>query len=306
MNDLQAYMVHEYVADYQEGHLSRRDLIRRVLSITGSVVATASLLAAAGAATAGAAPAWQAARSPLSVPADDPAIDGQDITFPGNDGATIMAYQARPSAAAGPLPTVLVCHQNRGLNEHIRDVARRFAREGYLACAVDLLSRQGGTATVTDPNQFAALLTGPDVDQGQFVEDFRSAVGYYGGQPDLAQADRMGMNGFCFGGGVTWRSVEAIPELKAAVPFYGAAPPLDGVPAIKAAVLGVYSSDPNDFANKGRDELAAALTSAGVSHKLNVYPDTKHAFHDDTGPSYNPDQALAAWRDMLTWFSQNL
>lgn len=306
MNDFQAYSVHEYVADYKEGHLSRRDLIRRVLSITGSIAATAALLSPVGTATVAAAPAAQQAGSPLSVPADDPSIDGQDITFAGNDGATLMAYQARSTSAAGALPVVLVCHQNRGLNDHIRDVTRRFAKEGYLACAVDLVSRQGGTAAITDPNQFAGILTGPDVDQGQFVEDFRSAVGYYQTQPSLAQADRIGMNGYCFGGGVTWRSVEAIPELKAAAPFYGARPPLDQVANVQAAVLGVYSSDPGDFANNGRDELDAALTSAGVIHTFHVYPNTKHAFHDDTGPSYNREQAVAAWHDMVAWFSQYL
>src|SRR5439155_20795947 len=86
------------------------------------------------------------ARSRLSVPANDPSIDGQDITFPGADGATIMAYQARLKSSSGPLPLVLVCHENRGLTEHIRDVVRRFAKEGYTACGVDLVSRQGGTA----------------------------------------------------------------------------------------------------------------------------------------------------------------
>src|SRR6185312_3926980 len=108
------------------------------------------------------------ARSPLSVAANDPTIDGQDITFPGADGATIMAYQARLKSSTGPLPLVLVCHENRGLTEHIRDVVRRYAKEGYTACGVDLVSRAGGTAKITDPNQFSALLTGQGVNQDVF------------------------------------------------------------------------------------------------------------------------------------------
>jgi carboxymethylenebutenolidase len=94
-----------------------------------------------------------------------------------------------------------------------------------------------------------------------------------------------------------------MPELKASAPYYGPPPPLDQVPNIKAAVLGVYSSDPDDFANEGRDELEAALKAAGVTYKFIVYPDTQHAFHNDTGPRYNEAQALQAWRDTLDWFA---
>jgi carboxymethylenebutenolidase len=199
-----------------------------------------------------------------------------------------------------------VVEQNRGVNEHIRDVTRRWAKQGYTAVAVDLLSRQGGTAAITDPNQFAQFLTGPNVDQNQFVSDFAAAIEHYRSQPDLADTDRIGMNGFCFGGGVTWRSTEQIPELKAAVPYYGAPPPLDQVSNIQAAVLGVYSSDPNDFANNGRDALDAALTEANVTHQFKVYPDTRHAFNDDTGQAYNQQQAMAAWTDATNWFKQYL
>ena len=362
MHQLQTYMVHEYVADYKAGFLSRRDMVRRVLNITGGIGATATLLLTLGCsaspATPTSAPAAQkpttapaaspagspaaspapspsaaaspqaaakpaaspaaspsvlavaspspVARSPLSVPANDPTVDGQDISFSGADGAKILAYQARPKSATGPLPLVLVCHENRGLTEHIRDVVRRFTKEGFMACGVDLVSRQGGTAAITDPNQFSALLTGPNVNPDQFVSDFASAVAYYTTKPDLAQLDKIGMNGFCFGGGVVWRSTEQISELKAAAPFYGAFPPLDQVNKIKAAVLGVYSSDPNDFANNMRDQLDQALTAANVTHKFNVYPGTMHAFHNDTGAAYNQEQALAAWRDMIAWFHQHL
>jgi carboxymethylenebutenolidase len=109
------------------------------------------------------------------------------------------------------------------------------------------------------------------------------------------------MNGFCFGGGITWRAAEAIQSLRAAVPFYGSQPPLDQVPNIRAAVLGVYSSDPNDGANRGREELDAALSAAGVTHQMNVYPETHHDFYNDTNASYNEQQALAAWNDTVSW-----
>jgi carboxymethylenebutenolidase len=306
MNILQDYMVHEYIADYRDGRLSRRDLLRRVMYITGGVASAATILSSFGLGLV-AQPAFaqaQGATSPLSVAANDPSIVGADITFPGRDGATLMAYQARPADASGPLPLLLVVEQNRGVNEHIRDVTRRWAKEGYTAAAVDLLSRQGGTAAVTDPNEIALYLTGPTVDQNLFVSDFAAAIDHYKTQPDLADTDRIGMNGFCFGGGIVWRSTEQIPELKAAAPYYGAPPPLGQVSNINAAVLGVYSSDPNDFANNGRDALDAALTEAGVTHQFNVYPDTHHAFNDDTQPAYNQQQALAAWADATNWIKQ--
>ena|SRR6478609_4797795 len=122
----------------------------------------------------------------------------------------------------------------------------------------------------------------------------------------VVDPDKIGMQGFCFGGGVTWRAVEQIPELQGAAPYYGPPPPLGEVGAIKAAVLGVYSSDPSDFANEGRDELAAALTDAGVIFEINVYPGTQHAFNNDTGSHYNETQATAAWNDTLAWFEKHV
>lgn len=314
LNDLQTYLVHEFVEDYQDGLMSRRDMMSRVLHITGNVATTASLLTALGVSTAAAqestpvasaSPAAGGAKSPISVPTDDPSVHGADIQFP-NGSDTIQAYEARPAGVATPAgrpAVVLVCHENRGLTDHIRDVARRFAKQGYVACAVDLLSREGGTSHVADPSQIPSLLT--NVDPMRHVSDFQAAAAYYQSQSSV-DASRLGMNGYCFGGGITWRAVTAMPELKAAVPYYGPPPPLDAVKNIKAAVFGVYSSDPNDFANKGRDQLEAALKQAGVTFEFKVYPGTQHAFNNDTGPRYNEQQALAAWNDMLSWFGRYL
>lgn len=357
MSDFKTYLIHEFVDDYKEGYLSRRDLILKVLHITGGIASTATILVALGcggddtpttATTGGtvtptrpaaaspvaspaaspagspaaspaaspraatpvaspgaspaASPVAQGGQSPLSVAANDPAIEASDITFPGN-GATIMAYQARPRTASGPLPVVLVCHENRGLTDHIRDVTRRFAKEGYLACAVDLISRQGGTARA-DPNQIPGFLS--NADPAQQVGDFQAAIDFYKGQASLAQADRVGMTGYCLGGGIVWRAATAIPDLKAAVPYYGPPPPAEQVPNIKAAVLGVYSSDPGDGANRGRDELDAALTAANITHEFKIYPGTQHAFNNDTGPRWNREQSLVAWQDTLAWFTRYL
>ncbi|HEY1291785.1 MAG TPA: dienelactone hydrolase family protein [Chloroflexota bacterium] len=307
MNQFEEYFVREFVEEYRVGHMTRRDMMRRVLYITGGVASAAALLSSLGVPTAAFAQPASAApaapsTSPISVAPDDPTVKTQWISFPNQtDGATIMAYEARPSDASGALPVMLVCMRNQGVEPEIQDVARRWAKLGYMAAAVDLLSREGGTNGITDKAQIPSLLS--KADPNRHVSDFQAAANYYGTQSD-ADASRLGMNGFCFGGGIVWRSAEAIPTMKAAVPFYGAPPPLDQVPQIQAAVLGVYSSDPNDFANNNRDGLDAALNTAGITHQMNVYPDTHHDFYNDTGQAYNEQQALVAWNDAVNWMQQ--
>ena len=185
LNDMQRYLVHEFVEDYQDGYLSRRDLMAKVGHIAGGAAAAAAILTWFGVPEEGAAqeaspsPAPAGPQSPLSVPEDDPRVAAAEITFPSGD-ATYMAYEARPaggatpaaaaSPAAGVSALVLVCHENRGLTDHIRDVARRFAVEGYVACAVDLLSPEGGTASVTDASAIPGILTEGDL--GRHVAAF--------------------------------------------------------------------------------------------------------------------------------------
>jgi carboxymethylenebutenolidase len=211
-----------------------------------------------------------------------------------------MAYQVMPAEGDGPFPVVLICHENRGLTEHIRDVARRWAAQGYVGVAVDLLSREGGTASIADPAEIPALLS-DEAKLQRHVDDFKAAAEHYATQ-DFADISRLGMTGFCFGGGITWRATTEMSELKGSAPYYGPPPPLDAVPDIRAAVLGVYSDDPDDFANEGMEELIAALEEAGVTFEINIYPDTQHAFHNDTSPRWNEAQALAAWNDTVAWF----
>lgn len=308
LTQFENYLIHEFVDDYVDGIMSRRDMVRRVLHITGGVATTATLLTKLGVKPASAQDATPTSpppptptgpRSANSVAEDDPRISAEDITFPGGDGAEITAYQVMPTDIEGPYPVVLICHENRGLTEHIRDVARRWGAQGYLACAIDLISREGGTGA-HDPAEIPGLLT-QQADAQRHVDDFKAAAAHYAAQ-DSADAERLGMTGFCFGGGITWRCATQMPEMNAAAPYYGPPPPLEAVPNIKAAVFAVYSDDPDDFANEGRDELVEALEAAGVTFQIEVYPDTQHAFHNDTGPRWNEEQAEAAWIDTLAWF----
>jgi carboxymethylenebutenolidase len=231
------------------------------------------------------------------VKPDDPAVEGADMTFPGDQGATLLGYLARPKSG-GPSPAVMICHENRGLTDHFRDVARRFAKAGYVAIAPDLLSREGGTAKV-DPAQVPGKLS---ANPAQGVADFQAAFRYLQTLPSV-QKGQIGMVGFCFGGGITWLCTEAISELKAAVPFYGPNPPLQDVPKIQAAVLGIYGGEDQRI-DAGIPAIEQAMQQAGKTFEKVVYPGAGHAFFNDTGASYNEQAALDAWKRTLDWLKK--
>jgi carboxymethylenebutenolidase len=322
LSKFEEYLVQEFYEDYREGSISRRTFIRRLAFMTGSMASAASVMLAVGCQpievpaatdpipeaeeTPTAAPEAEAeavsgavpgAKSPLSVPEGDPDLETGDITFT-SGGDEITAYLARP-VAEGTYPAIMVCHENRGLTDHIRDVARRFAKEGYVAIAPDLVSREGGTAA-NERDAIPGILTNAGMDR--HVGDFMAAFEYLQSQ-EFVEAERIGMNGYCLGGGITWLCTTQIPGLKAAVPFYGPGPDADQVANIQAAVLGVFAED-DDWVNSGIEPLRAALDEAGVTYELKIYPGTSHAFHNDTGERYNEEQALQAWSDMLAWFEQ--
>ena len=315
-NTFQKYLIEEFYDDYREGEISRRTFIRRVAFITGSMAATVVAMTAVGCRPielpAASEPMPQPtkppaesaqlvpvpdAKSPLSVPEGDPAVAAGTVTFP-NAAAEIKGYLAQP-ATAGVYPAILVCHENRGLTAHIKDVTRRFAKAGYVALAVDLLSREGGSDKV-DIDQAPGLLSGAPPER--HVADFVAGLKYLQTLETVDDA-RIGMTGYCFGGGITWRCAEAIPELKAAVPFYGPAPDLAQVPNIKAAVFGVYAEQ-DERITPTAAPLEEALKAAGITYQMKIYPGVNHAFHNDTGTRYVEAVAIEAWQDTLDWFAK--
>ena len=306
LSQFENYLVHEFVEDYVDGIMSRRDMMLRVLHITGGVATTATVLTQLGVTSASAqegtpppVPTPTGPRSSVSVPEDDPRITASDMTFPGADGAEIIAYQAMPSSGEGPFPVVLICHENRGLTEHIRDVTRRWAAQGYLAAAVDLLSREGGTASMRSGGDPALLSDESELQR--HVDDFKAAAAYYATQEN-ADATRLGMNGFCFGGGITWRATTQMPELTGAAPYYGPPPPLEDVPNIRGGgASGSTQTILTTLPTRGVMSLSPRWRSR-VTFEIKVYPDTQHAFHNDTSPRWNEEQALAAWNDTVAWF----
>jgi carboxymethylenebutenolidase len=193
----------------------------------------------------------------------------------------------------------LVCHENRGLTPHIEDVARRFAKAGYAALALDLLSREGGTASL-DRDAVPGALT--QAGAQRHVSDFAAAFDYLKSQTYVDQG-RIAMNGYCFGGGITWQAATDVPGLKATAAFYGPSPDLAKVPTIKPAVFGVYA-ELDQRITGAMPALRDALDATDVRHQLTVYPGVDHAFHNDTGDRYVEAQATAAWNDTLAWFTK--
>jgi carboxymethylenebutenolidase len=283
--------------------MNRRDAVTLLTQLVG-VGAVSQWLAGCHPAEHPAPAPPRVARSPFSVAPHDPAISASVVHFSPSE-PVLAAYLARPAHAASA-PGVLVCHAAGGLTPHFEDVTRRFAKAGYVAMAVDLLSREGGTIGVPPrPGAETSALLG-NAPEGRHVGDFIQAFAYLRTQP-FVRADRIGMVGFCLGGGMTWRVAVAVPELVAAVPFYGVSPPVEDAPKIHAAVLAIYAErDQVVSVAEQVPPIEAAMQAAGKTFQKIVYPGVDHAFHDDTGSSWNEATAKAAWLAALGWLDQYL
>ena len=312
--DLFRYVAEEFAEDYEQGELPRREFLRRSVLLGGSVPGARLLLATLGvtgvsaaelAAAQTAAPQNEAATNSYHVDPADTALDAGPVTYEAL-GRTNYAYLARPKGIASA-PVVMIIHENKGLQPHIEDVARRMAKAGYIALAPDFVSidpgsRDGGSRKYTDIAQISAIIAklAPTDSAAHGVE----AAKFLKAQPG-AQAEHFGMVGFCWGGGMTWTLSTLLPDLKAAVPFYGPSPSFTDIPKIRAAVLGIYGGlDARITGNAPATDQA--LTAAGVRHEFKVYDGANHAFHNDTGASYNRVAAENAWASTLIWLRANL
>ncbi|MGE0228503.1 MAG: dienelactone hydrolase family protein [Dehalococcoidia bacterium] len=322
LNIHQRYLIEEFAEEYQEQRLERRELLKRVLLVTGSIPTTATALLALGCgsddelavpAASPTAPATSetptapagagvASATPVSgdspqVPASDPSVAGADVRFPG-PASDLLGYLARPSAA-GTHPAVLVIHENRGLTEHFKDLSRRYAKEGFVALAIDLVSRDGGSKAETNQNTGFLGRSAP----ADLTADLRAGLAYLNAQP-FVRAGALGVTGFCFGGGYTWETAISSPEVKAAVPYYGTAP-LDRIGAIQAAVLAIYGESDTRITSQAA-EVERILGDAGATVEVKIYPGAGHAFFNDTSANYNAAAASDAWPRTLAWFRQYL
>ena len=234
------------------------------------------------------------------VPKDDKRlkIETVEIDSPKGTGK-VKAYFARPASAKGKLPGVLVIHENRGLNPHIEDIARRIALEGYDAFAPDALTVSGGYPGDEDKAREAF----GKLDQDKAREDFIAAFAFLKSRPDCT--GKIGVVGFCWGGGMTNKLAVAIPEVAAAVPFYGAQPKAEDVAKIKAPMLINYA-DKDDRINAGIPAFEEALKANKVKYQLFKYDGTQHGFNNDTTPRNDKAAATQAWKRTMDFFKKNL
>jgi len=231
------------------------------------------------------------------VPKDDKRIRTEYATVPSPQGnGSIKGYLARPAAANGKLPAILVVHENRGLNPYVEDVARRLATANFIAFAPDALTSVGGYPG--DDEKGGALFG--KLDRAKMTEDFVAAANWLKARPETT---RLGATGFCFGGGVANTLATRLPDLAAAAPFYGAVPPPEDIPKIKAAVL-VHHGEMDTRLAETWPAYDAALTAAKVPHAGYIYPKAQHGFHNDTTPRYDEAAAKLAWQRTLDWFNK--
>lgn len=269
-----------------------------------------TLLKAAGAAAAGYALAVQPIRAETIV-TSTAGLVVQDITVP-RAGAQIPLYVAQP-AGPGPFPAVIVIHEIFGRHEHIRDVTRRFAKQGYLAAAPELYFREGGVAHLKDIDAVISVVR--SVPDRQMLDDLGAVLTHVKGLP--ACTGKVGATGFCWGGGATWLFVEDNPGLTAAVAWYGHMTdwgrgslhphnPIDLAGQVHAPVLGLYGGNDRGIGPAQIEAMSAALRKAGKTFQFVVYPEAPHAFFADYRSSYREWAAMDGWQRCLAWFRQHL
>ncbi|MGH1467131.1 MAG: YghX family hydrolase [Cognatishimia sp.] len=231
---------------------------------------------------------------------NDPDIVPEYIRYPSPNGhGDVRGYMVRPAGTAGKLPAVVVVHENRGLNPYIEDVARRLAKEGFLALAPDGLSSVGGYPG-NDPEGRDLQRT---VDREKLLNDFFAAVEFLMDHPDTT--GNVGITGFCYGGGVANAAAVAYPELKAAVPYYGRQASAADVPKIQAPLLLHYGAL-DQRVNAGWPDYEAALKANGKAYEAYIYEGANHGFHNDSTPRYDEEMANLSWQRTISHFKKNL
>ena len=234
------------------------------------------------------------------VAKDDKRLKTESLEYQSPQGSGKMrGYLARPANASGKLPGVLVVHENRGLNPHIEDVARRVALDNFVAFAPDALTPLGGYPG--DEDKARELF--PKLDQAKTAEDFIAAVALIKNRPDCT--GKVGVVGFCYGGGVANMLATRVPDLAAAVPFYGSQAKTEDVPKIKATLL-IHYAEKDDRINAGWPAYEAALKAHNVKYTMHTYPGTQHGFNNNTTPRYDEAAAKLAWQRTVDFFNKTL
>ena len=276
---------------YVHGSLDRRGFLAQAQKFAKVGITATGLLAALS-------PNFAAGQQ---VPKDDARLKTERLSYPSPAGnGSVNGYLARPaSAGTNKLPAVLVIHENRGLNPHIEDIARRLALDGFMAFAPDALTPLGGYPGDEDKARelFATL------NQAKALEDFVAAAEWLNARPDAS--GKLGAVGFCYGGGIVHVLSSRLPQLNAAVPFYGNVPAPSEAAKVKAPLL-VHHAAVDERINAAWPAYAAALKTAGVKYEEHQYPGTQHGFNNDTTPRYDAAAAKLAWDRTMTFFKSRL
>ncbi|OZI78916.1 YghX family hydrolase [Bordetella genomosp. 2] len=275
---------------YVHGKITKREFLARSAKFAVGGLTAAGLLAALM-------PDYALAQQ---VSFTDPDIVAEYIMYPSPRGhGQVRGYLVKPAKAAGKLPAVVVVHENRGLNPYIEDVARRVAKAGYIALAPDGLTSKGGYPGNDDKGRELQK----QVDPEKLMNDFFAAVEFMAAYEGAT--GKVGITGFCYGGGVANAAAVAYPELAAAVPFYGRQASAQDVPKIQAPLLLHYAENDANV-NKGWPDYEAALKANGKTYEAYIYPGTNHGFHNDSTPRYDKTAAELAWSRTLDWFKRHL
>ncbi|KRC86028.1 Carboxymethylenebutenolidase [compost metagenome] len=294
MNRLTANDFHpellELYDGYVHGRVSRRDFLDRAAKFAVGGLTAAAILASLS-------PDYALAQQ---IEFTDPDILAQYIRYPSPNGhGEVRAYLVRPAKATGPVPGIVVVHENRGLNPYIEDVARRVAKAGFVALAPDGLSSVGGYPGNDERGRELQQQVNPQ----KLMNDFFAAIEYLRAS-ELA-TDKVGITGFCYGGGVANAAAVAYPELAAAVPFYGRQAKPEDVTRIQAPLL-LHFAETDANVNATWPAYEAALKAAGKTYEAHVYPGTNHGFHNDSTPRYDEAAAKLAWDRTIAWFQRYL
>jgi carboxymethylenebutenolidase len=275
---------------YVHGRMTKRDFLERAAKFTVGGVTAATILAQLS-------PQYAMAQQ---VEFTDPDIAPEYVTYASPNGnGEVRGYLVRPANAAGKVGGVVVVHENRGLNPYIEDVARRVAKAGFIALAPDGLSSVGGYPG----NDEKGAELQKTVDPEKLMNDFFAAVEHLLASDEVN--GKVGIVGFCYGGGVANAAAVAYPELAAAVPFYGRQPAAADVPRIEAPLL-IHYAGLDTRINEGWPAYEAALKENGKVYEAHIYPDVNHGFHNDSTPRYDEAAAKLAWERTIAWFSKYL
>lgn len=276
--------------EFKRGEIDRRAFLKRLVPLVGGTAAALSFLNTLE---------GNSVYAGIPSEAEEPGLHTEMIEYPAPGGA-MKAYLARPDEDR-KFPAVIVIHENRGLQPHIKDVTRRMAQEGFVALGPDALTPLGGTP---DDDVDKARTMMRELDSKATVENFVAAVAYLKTNP--LTTGKVGCTGFCWGGSMTNQVAVNAPDLDAAVPYYGGQPAPEDVPRIKASMMMHYAGEDQRI-NQGIPAFEEALKKAGIEYQVFIYDGAQHAFNNDTNPDrYNKEAAELAWKRTVGFFREKL